>query len=80
MKLYLIRHGETDANRILNHGVKGEMHNEPVTFKEGDNTDIPLNVYGRAHASEAGKALPDNIYKILAYPLDTPNPFVTINR
>lgn len=61
MKLYLIRHGETDVNRILNHGVSGPMHNEPVTFKEGDDTDVNLNIYGRTHAQNAAKSLPDHI-------------------
>ncbi len=64
MKLYLIRHGETDVNRILNHGVSGPMHNEPVMFKEGDNTDVALNIYGRTHAEEAAKTLPDPVDKI----------------
>jgi len=64
MKIFLIRHGETDVNRILNHGVTGPMHNEPVTFKEGDDTDVTLNIYGRAHAEEAAKKLPDHIDKI----------------
>ena len=40
------------------------MHNGPVTFKEGNNTDVSLNVYGRTHAEEAGKVLPDHIDKI----------------
>lgn len=64
MKLYLIRHGETDANRILNHGVTGPMHNEPVIFKEGDDTNVSLNIYGRTHAKEAAETLPGNIDKI----------------
>lgn len=45
------------------------MHNEPVTFKPGDDTDVPLNVYGRAHAWEAGTKLPDTIDTIYASPL-----------
>ncbi len=69
MKLYLIRHGETDANRILNHGVTGPMHNEPVTFNEGDDTDISLNIYGRTHATDAAKTLPDHIDKLYSSPL-----------
>ncbi|OHB23952.1 MAG: hypothetical protein A2542_02395 [Parcubacteria group bacterium RIFOXYD2_FULL_52_8] len=64
MNLYLIRHGETDVNRILNHGVSGPMHSELVTFKEGGDTDIALNVYGRAQAEEAAKYLPDHINEI----------------
>lgn len=69
MKLYLVRHGETDANRILGHGVSGPMHNEPVTFKNGDDTNIPLNVYGRAHAQDAGRELPDVIDELYSSPL-----------
>lgn len=69
MKLYLVRHGETDANRILGHGVSGPMHDEPVTFKPGDDTNIPLNVYGRAHAWEAGGELPDTIDEMYSSPL-----------
>jgi broad specificity phosphatase PhoE len=69
MKLYLIRHGETDVNRILNHGVSGPMHNEPVTFKEGDDTNIPLNIYGRNQAEEAAKEIPDHIDEIYSSPL-----------
>ena len=64
MKLYLIRHGETDVNRVLNHGVTGPMHNEPITFKEGDDTNISLNVSGRAQVETLAKALPDHIDKI----------------
>lgn len=69
MRLYLIRHGETDANRILGNGVTGHMHDEPVTFKEGDSTDVPLNVYGRTQAEEAGESLPDHIDAIYSSPL-----------
>lgn len=69
MKLYLIRHGETDANRILNHGVSGPMHTEPVTFNEGDNTDISLNIYGRKQAVDAANNLPDDIKEIYTSPL-----------
>ena len=69
MKLYLVRHGETDVNRLLGHGVSGPMHDEPVTFAPGDNTDVPLNVYGRAHAHEAGGELPDTFNAIYASPL-----------
>ena len=61
MKLFLVRHGETDVNRVLGHGVIGPDHNEAVTFKPGDNTDISLNVLGRTHAMDAGKELPDDI-------------------
>ncbi len=69
MKLFLVRHGETDVNRILGHGVSGPMHNEPVTFKPGDNTDVPLNVYGRAHAHDAGSELPDMFDAMYSSPL-----------
>ena len=69
MKLYLIRHGETDVNRILGHGVSGPMHDEPVAFKQGGNTNIGLNVYGRAHAYEAGTNLPDSLDAMYASPL-----------
>lgn len=69
MKLYLVRHGETDVNRILGHGVSGPMHNEPVTFTPGDNTNISLNVYGRAHAADASGTLPDHIDKFYSSPL-----------
>lgn len=69
MKLYLVRHGETDANRVLGHGVSGPMHDEPITFKSGDDTNISLNVYGRAQASEATSDLPDTIHKIYSSPL-----------
>jgi broad specificity phosphatase PhoE len=69
MKLYLVRHGETDVNRILGHGVSGPMHNEPVNFKHGDDTDVSLNVYGRTHAWEAGANLPNAIDKIYSSPL-----------
>lgn len=69
MKIYLVRHGETDVNRILNHGVTGPMHNEPVTFKEGDNTNVPLNIYGRKHAQDAVSHLPDHIDVMYRSPL-----------
>ena len=69
MKLYLVRHGETDVNRLLGHGVSGPMHDEPVTFTPGGNTNVPLNVYGRAHAHEAGMNLPDNIDAMYTSPL-----------
>ena len=69
MKLYLVRHGETDVNRILNHGVSGPMHNEQVTFKEGDDTNISLNFYGRSQAQEASQNLPGHIDKIYSSPL-----------
>lgn len=69
MKLYLVRHGETDANRILGHSVTGPMHDEPVTFKPGDDTNIPLNKHGRKHAKEAGGELPDTIDELYSSPL-----------
>lgn len=69
MKLYLVRHGETDANRVLGHSVSGPMHNDPVTFKPGDDTNISLNTYGRTHAFEAGGNLPDHIDKFYSSPL-----------
>ena len=69
MKLYFVRHGETDANRLLGHGVSGPMHNEPVTYKPGADTNIPLNVYGRAHAHEGGMELPDTIDIMYSSPL-----------
>ncbi len=69
MKLFLVRHGETDANRILGHGVEGQMHNETVIFKSGDDTNIPLNIYGRGHAEYAAGELPDAIDEIYASPL-----------
>lgn len=69
MKLFLVRHGETDANRVLGHGVIGPIHTEPISFQEGDDTNIPLNVLGRNHATEAGRELPDTIDEIYASPL-----------
>ncbi len=69
MNLFLVRHGETDANRILGHGVTGPMHDDHVTFKPGDDTNIPLNVYGRTHAWEAGGDLPDTISELYSSPL-----------
>lgn len=69
MKLFLVRHGETDANRVLGHGVDDPMHDGPVVFKHGDDTNIPLNPNGRKHAWEAAQNLPDNITRILASPL-----------
>src|SRR3989344_5476039 len=69
MKLYLVRRGETDVNRILGHDVSGPMHNEPITFKRGDDTNVSLNVYGRTHAWEAGSNLPSTIDTIYSSPL-----------
>jgi probable phosphoglycerate mutase len=69
MKIYLVRHGETDVNRLLGHGVSGPMHNETVTYKEGDDTNIELNIYGRNQAKEASDALPEHIDKIYVSPL-----------
>jgi broad specificity phosphatase PhoE len=69
MKLYLVRHGETDVNRMLNHGVTGPMHNEPVDFKEGDDTNIHLNILGRAQAQEAAMNLPDKFNGVYSSPL-----------
>lgn len=69
MKLFLVRHGETDANRVLLHGIDTPVHNEPIAFKPGDDTDIPLNPNGRKHAWEAAQHLPDNITRLLASPL-----------
>ena len=69
MKLFLIRHGETDANRVLGHGVDGPAHNSPLTFQPGEDTNIPLNPNGRAQAFLAAQNLPDNITRILCSPL-----------
>ncbi len=69
MRLFLVRHGETDANRVLGHGVLGPSHSEPIIFKSGDDTNIPLNVLGRNHAMEAGQELPDTIDELYASPL-----------
>ena len=69
MKLYLVRHGETDANRLLGHSVSGPMHNEPVTYTPGDDTNVVLNVYGRAQAQEAGTELPDTFDALYTSPL-----------
>jgi len=69
MKLFLVRHGETDANRVLGHGVSGPSHNEPIFFKSGDDTNIPLNILGRNHAAEAAKDLPDKIDSLYSSPL-----------
>ena len=69
MKLYLIRHGETDANRMLGHGVSGPTHNQPVTFKPGDSTNISLNIIGRENAISAARDLPDHIDKLYSSPL-----------
>ena len=69
MKLYLVRHGETDANRMLGHGVSGPTHNQPVTFKPGDSTNISLNIIGRENAMSAARDLPDHIDKLYSSPL-----------
>ena len=69
MRLFLVRHGETDANRILGHGVQGPVHDEPITFRPGDDTNISLNVLGRKHAMNAGQELPDRIDELYASPL-----------
>ncbi|MDO8520563.1 MAG: histidine phosphatase family protein, partial [bacterium] len=69
MKLYLVRHGETDANRVLLHGVDTPPHDGPMTFKTGDDTNVPLNPNGRKHAWDAAQNLPDDITRILASPL-----------
>ncbi len=69
MKLYLIRHGETDVNRVLNHGVTAQMHNDPMMFKEGESTNIPLNINGRNQAEEIGTLLPDHIDSMYSSPL-----------
>ena len=69
MKLYFVRHGETDANRLLGHGVSGPMHNEPVTYTPGDDTNVGLNIYGRAQAQEAGTELPDTFDALYTSPL-----------
>ncbi len=69
MKLFLVRHGETDVNRVLGHGVLGQSHNEPILFKSGDDTNIPLNVLGRNQAMEVGKELPNSIDELYASPL-----------
>ena len=64
MKLYFVRHGETDANRVLGHGVSGPAHDQPITFKQGDSTNIPLNIIGRDNAISAANDLPDQIDKL----------------
>lgn len=69
MKLFLVRHGETDANRILGHHVTGPMHNEPVTFSPGQSTDISLNVNGRAQVLESCATLPETIDHLYTSPL-----------
>jgi len=69
MKLLLLRHGETDVNRVLEHGVSGPGHNEPVSFKPCQDTDISLNVIGRNQVKEAAAHLPDTIDFIYASPL-----------
>ena len=67
MKLFLVRHGETDVNRVLGHGVSDPvMHSDPVLFEPGQDTDIALNVYGRAQATVAGEILPDDIDAIFS--------------
>jgi broad specificity phosphatase PhoE len=69
MKIYFVRHGETDANRLLEHGVSGPMHNEPVSFKPGDNINIPLNIHGREQAQKTAGELPDVIDVLYFSPL-----------
>ncbi len=69
MKLYLVRHGETDVNRVFGHGVSGPMHNEPVTFIEGGDINISLNIYGRSQGEQAAVNLPDKIDKFYSSPL-----------
>ena len=69
MKLYLIRHGETDVNRVLNHGVISQIHTDPILFKEGESTNVPLNINGRNQAEEIGTLLPDHIDTIYSSPL-----------
>ncbi len=67
-EIILVRHVETDANRILGHSVTGPMHDEPVTFKSGDDTNVALNVYGRALAAEEGILPTDHNDKMCASP------------
>ena len=69
MKLYLVRHGETDANRILGYGSSMPMHNETVTYQIGQDTNVSLNANGRVHAFEAGGNLPDTIDAFYVSPL-----------
>ncbi|OGZ06523.1 MAG: hypothetical protein A2942_04925 [Candidatus Lloydbacteria bacterium RIFCSPLOWO2_01_FULL_50_20] len=69
MKLYLVRHGETDANRVLLPNIDSPMHDGPLMFKPGDDTNIPLNPNGRLHAWEVAQHLPDNITVLLSSPL-----------
>ncbi|OGZ08086.1 MAG: hypothetical protein A3C93_01880 [Candidatus Lloydbacteria bacterium RIFCSPHIGHO2_02_FULL_54_17] len=69
MRLFFVRHGETDANRVLQHGVDTPPHDAPVVFKHGDDTNVPLNPNGRKHAWDAAQNLPDDITRILASPL-----------
>ncbi len=68
-KIFLVRHGETDANRVLQHGVDTPPHDGPMAFKHGDDTNVPLNPNGRKHAWDAAQNLPDNITRILCSPL-----------
>lgn len=69
MKLLFLRHGETDVNRVLEHSVSGPGHNEPVSFKPGQDTDISLNVIGRNQIEEIINILPNDIDSIYASPL-----------
>lgn len=67
--LYFVRHGETDANRVLQHGTDNPPHDRPITFKPGDDTNVALNPNGRKHAWEAAQNLPDHITRIFSSPL-----------
>lgn len=55
MKLYFIRHGETD------HNVKGIV--------QGNGVDAPLNEHGKQQAHDAGKSITMHIDLIIASPL-----------
>lgn len=69
MRLFLVRHGETDVNRVLGHGVTMPAHDAQSAYNGGNDTNVPLNPNGVLQSEKAAKKLPDHISLLMSSPL-----------
>ena len=60
MKLFLVRHGETDANVALM-GSRGGLSAGDGLYEVGGGSDVPLNTNGRQQSVVAARQLPEQI-------------------
>ena len=68
MKLFLVRHGETDANACLGHSGLTPSDGDG-TYEIGEGTDVPLNSNGLLQAQTAALKLPEKLNAIYSSPL-----------